>query len=426
MKHSVKIQIIKRNSDAKIFPLRIRVSWAGIRVDIRPGISLPESCWNPTKEIAQTRNAEYKQLCTEANMKLKEVSLKIDELFARCEIMEKREPTVEEVKDVCSEVQESGNTITQVFDRYFQENPQLEPSTVETYKLLRGGLIAYFGKDVDINRITERMMHKFVNYLAETLKNSTIKQRTNLLRAVLKFAKKKNIYSADALEYEFKLKTTPRVIVYLTREELQKFYEYQPQNKYEQDTQSIYLLCCFTGFRISDAIRMRWENVTDNEITKLTKKTSTTVVVELSQLTKSVLARVKDLREREGAGTGPQDRIFPNYRRTSFEDNLRRICKKLGFNTIVEYNYYQGNELKTEYIEKWDFITSHTARKTFVVTALTLEIPIPVVMEWTGHKSMKNLERYTKIVNEVKVRNIKKFDYFIDTDGTQKSTQKKE
>ena len=425
MKYSIKIQIIKRNSDAKNFPLRIRVSWSGIRVDIRPGISLPESCWNQAKEQAQTRIAEYKQLCTEANMRLKEITLRIDELFMRCEV-DKREPTAEEVKDICNDVQVSGSTITQVFDRYFQENPQLEPSTLETYKMLRGGLIAYFGKDVDINRITERTMHKFVNYLTETLKNSTIKQRINLLRAVLKFAKKKSIYSADALEYEFKLKTTPRVIVYLTREELQKFYEYQPQTKYEQDTQSIYLLCCFTGFRISDAIRMRWENVTDHEITKLTKKTSTTVVVELSQLTKSVLARVKDLREREGAGTGPQDRIFPNYKRSSFEDNLRRICRKLGFNSIVEYNYYQGNELKTEYIEKWDFITSHTARKTFVVTALTLEIPIPVVMEWTGHKTMKNLERYTKIVNEVKVRNIKKFDYFIDTDGTQKSTQKKE
>lgn len=404
----------------------MRVSWSGIRVDLRPGISLPVSCWNQAKEQAQTRSAEYKQLCTDANIKLKEISLKIDELFARCEIMEKRIPTAEEVKDVCSEVQESGNNISQVFDRYFIENPQLEQTTVDSYKQLKRTLLEFFGNDVDINRITERIMHKFVKYLAVTLKNSTIHQRIKLLRAMLRFAQKKHTYNADALEYEFKLKTTPRVIVYLTREELQKFYEYQPQNKNEQDTQSIYLLCCFTGFRISDATRMRWENITENRITKLTKKTTTTVVVELSKLTKSVLARVKEWRKAEGVGTGPQNRIFPDFKRAIFDDTLRDICKKLGFNSIVEYNYYQGSELKTEYIEKWNFITSHTARKTFVVTALTLEIPIPVVMEWTGHKSMKNLDRYTKIVNEVKVRNIQKFDKFIEIDDTQKSTQKDE
>lgn len=55
-------------------------------------------------------------------------------------------------------------------------------------------------------------------------------------------------------------------------------------------------------------------------------------------------------------------------------------------------------------------MTSHVARKTFVVNAVTLDIPVNVIMEWTGHKTLKSMDPYLKIVDEVKRSNMHKFD----------------
>lgn len=51
-----------------------------------------------------------------------------------------------------------------------------------------------------------------------------------------------------------------------------------------------------------------------------------------------------------------------------------------------------------------------TARRTFVVTALTIGIPAEVIMRWTGHSDWKSLQPYVAIVEDLKRSEMEKFD----------------
>ena len=52
----------------------------------------------------------------------------------------------------------------------------------------------------------------------------------------------------------------------------------------------------------------------------------------------------------------------------------------------------------------------HAGRRTFITIALLLEIPIPVIMQWSGHHDTKMLKPYMAVVDELRKREMKKFD----------------
>jgi integrase len=55
-------------------------------------------------------------------------------------------------------------------------------------------------------------------------------------------------------------------------------------------------------------------------------------------------------------------------------------------------------------------LTCHVARHTFATLSLQLGIPIEVVSRLLGHTSLKTTLIYAKVVDEVKVREMKKWD----------------
>lgn len=61
-------------------------------------------------------------------------------------------------------------------------------------------------------------------------------------------------------------------------------------------------------------------------------------------------------------------------------------------------------------VPKYQAITTHAGRRTFVVNALRLGIPPSVVMEWTGHSDYKAMKPYIKIVDESKAVNMRRFN----------------
>ena len=68
--------------------------------------------------------------------------------------------------------------------------------------------------------------------------------------------------------------------------------------------------------------------------------------------------------------------------------------------TPVTHSYYIGNVRHNDTLPKYELISTHTARHTFIVTAISLGIPIPVIMEWTGHKNYEAMRPYIAIANE--------------------------
>lgn len=79
-----------------------------------------------------------------------------------------------------------------------------------------------------------------------------------------------------------------------------------------------------------------------------------------------------------------------------------------GLNEKVTLVHYQGNERIEETFEKWQLITSHTARRSFITNGLALGIGSEVIRSWTGHQSEKSFKVYYEIVKARKRTDMEK------------------
>ncbi|MBQ3656812.1 MAG: integrase catalytic domain-containing protein [Bacteroidales bacterium] len=404
MKYKYKYELVKRTDSAQnVYPIRCRITYSGRRVEVRLGYSIEERCWNSDLQIAQSADSNNKKLCAEINSAIKNLNIKIEQIFARCELLENRLPTVQEIKNLTS-TKAYTNKVSEVFEKFLIDYSHLELATVKVYKYALREILLLKG-DVFINDIDEIFLSDLEKKLSLLTKNSTIRTTFERIHTVLKWARRKGLYTADGLMFKPRFKEIPKQIIYLERDELMKVFEYQTVNRAENNVRNMYCFCAFTGLRYSDMKKLSWNDVHDDYIEIVTQKTADRLRIELNKYSKAILAKY-DKNE------SVTNKIFPQYTTWYAEKKLKIICEKLGFNTPIEITYYQGTERRTEVKPKYELITTHTARKTFVVNSIRLGIPVEIVMRWTGHKTLAAMRPYLKIVDEVKKNQMSKFDNF--------------
>ena len=91
-------------------------------------------------------------------------------------------------------------------------------------------------------------------------------------------------------------------------------------------------------------------------------------------------------------------------------EHLKRLGQVAKLEEPTRVVYFKGNVRHEEVYPKWSLLTTHCGRRTFVVTALQLGIPVEVIMRWTGHSSFEAMKPYAKIVDELKEKSMSRFD----------------
>nr|WP_320037199.1 hypothetical protein [uncultured Bacteroides sp.] len=96
-----------------------------------------------------------------------------------------------------------------------------------------------------------------------------------------------------------------------------------------------------------------------------------------------------------------------------FNKYIKIIAKEIGFNEKLVFNYTKGGELVTETKEKWELVSSHTARRSAATNLyLTGRMKTYEIMQLTGHTTEKNFFRYIKITKEDASRSIAGDNFF--------------
>ncbi len=80
---------------------------------------------------------------------------------------------------------------------------------------------------------------------------------------------------------------------------------------------------------------------------------------------------------------------------------------EIGLNDKITFSYTKGGELKTATCEKWELISSHTARRSVATNMyLTGRMKTLEIMKLTGHRSEQNFFRYIRLTNDDTARSI--------------------
>ena len=172
-------------------------------------------------------------------------------------------------------------------------------------------------------------------------------------------------------------KATAPLKTYLTEEDLIKFQNVKPNTIRQEFVKNAFLICAYTGLRVSDAMNLTVENIDGDNLKYIAQKTKKPNAIPL----KSGLAeRIKWISEHKEYSVSL----------VSYNIAVRFLCKKAGIDEEVVV-FKAGKEKKGP---KWKFVSSHTAR---ISTATCLDrrgVKIGDIKQLLQHSSVQITERY--------------------------------
>ena len=255
-------------------------------------------------------------------------------------------------------------------------------------------------EDLTWEDFDEAGLTAFVNYLREDRghKNSTMYRSLSFVRWFLRWAEEKGyLKTADYRSFYPKLKGAARkdVLVFLTWEELMRLWEWEPDTPFRGEVRDVFCFCCFTSLRYSDAVNLRWPDIGPESFRITTQKTADPLVIQLNQWSSELLGRYVD-------EAFPEDRVFPPVSNQVMNRALHQICKDCGIDAPVHRTWYRGTERHDEVKPKYEMVSTHCGRRTFICNALAMGISPTVVMQWTGHSNYRSMQPYIGVSQETK------------------------
>ncbi len=420
IKRSIVFDLENRKYKGKLIsdnvPIRIRLTYSGNRIELSTGLRIDRDKWD-TKEKKVKKNCtnKLKQSASDINAKLSGYEFDLQNVFKKFEI-EERIPTNEEVKHLFNQIYSDNKTNSkkkgffEYLDEFILENGKQKNWTDKTYSKFETvkNHLKNFNSKSTFSYFDDRGLTSYVEFLRERreMRNSTIDNQVSFLKWFLKWAYSKGYNNNLAYQtFKPKLKTTQKKIIFLTPEELKKIKEFNiPQTKkYLERVRDVFLFSCYSGIRYSDAFNLKKTDIKDAYFEITTVKTNDSLIIELNKNTKEILEKYKDI-PFQGNKALP---VISNQRMNEYIQELGKLTE---IEEPIRITYYKGNERKDEVIPKHKLLSTHAGRRTFICNALSLGIPVNVVMKWTGHSDYKSMKPYIDIAYNIKDNAMKKFD----------------
>jgi len=232
--------------------------------------------------------------------------------------------------------------------------------------------------------LTDENLREFVNVICEKYAANSAHTFFAELKAVLNdFADEKPIAS-KRFNKILKVKREQSQAVYLTLDELKKIIDYQPQSNYERYVKKIFIIEALTGARNCDSKRLSIANCDDNlrTITYFSQKTHKSVTLPIWNDVLQFLS----------------DPIDTSISLVYFNRLLREICRRCKIDENV--SIYTRGKLTTG--PKWQFVSSHTGRRSYATNLYILHVEPSTIAQFMGHSSPEiTIRRYILGYREV-------------------------
>lgn len=271
--------------------------------------------------------------------------------------------------------------------------------------------------EATVEELDRTALSQYVEYLyTRGLANSTVAKNVSWVRWFLRWCYEKGYTPTATFDYyrpKFKGSDQQREVIYLTEDELRSIIDLDLTERPALDhVRDVFLFCCFSGLRYSDVAKLRRSDIHGDHIRVVTKKTSDALDIELNRITSAILAKYDT--------PNPNDLALPVISNQKMNSELKDLAKLAGINTPVRKVKWIRSERIEEVKEKWELVTTHCGRRTFIVTALYLDIHTEVIRKWTGHKGDNAMKPYIAIVDKQKRENMAKFNTILSDTLTEK------
>jgi site-specific recombinase XerD len=176
--------------------------------------------------------------------------------------------------------------------------------------------------------------------------------------------------------------------IYLNENELNQLYNFDfSNNKRLERVRDLFLVGAWTGLRFSDFTRISKENIKGDFIEIEQQKTGKRVLIPLHSV-------VSEIWQKYG------EKLPPNITNQKLNDYIKEVCQKVGITEHEQKAITKGGVKTSTRYEKWELVSSHTARRSFATNLFLSGFPTLSIMQVTGHRTEKAFMRYIKVTPE--------------------------
>jgi len=362
----------------------------GIRVFHGTGISVRPEDWDELRQQVKRSDAGY----SHKNIQLREIDRRF-EAEAHLQKSSSGMVDVDALKRAISGKMLDGTPIVEPVKSFWEYYSEFLTSkrnergerTIAKYKTLETLLLeAAKGKGaVKFENLDHSFYDKFKNHLLRKRKhtNNTVGKYVSTLKTFLAWAEERGAPVHPSYR-RFKVDEEDVEVVALTWEELQLIIDVDLSAQPRLDkVRDLFLFACYTGARFSDVQSIIKDDIHDGTWHLRTLKTKSEIRIHLTPRAMEILQKYQARNE-----------WLPRISSQRMNDYLKEIGKIVGLIEPVRIVRYQGAKRIEDRGPKWEYLTSHVARRTFVTLSLEKGMRPEVVMSITGHRSFKTMKKY--------------------------------
>ena len=432
----VKFYLFPRPDKHGEHPIRVSISIRGTRLVSTAGYNIAAIKWSQTGQ--QVKKGYYNADNVPANIINARLKA-IDSFFSSFEIGLDHKPTVDELAERLASVK--GTTcrnrkvksdpvsVMEYFDKFVLEESrtsQWSEGTLKCWHAFRKHLAnQHYAQLSDID---ENGIARFVDYLrtGEKMNEKTVAKHYGNLMWFLNWCVRKDYCKGDKMhKYKPKFKIIAPPVIFLTKEELLKLYNYEiPANgtkvklrnqkgeEYEkvvsdaaalEKTRDLFAFMAFTSLRYSDMARLKRSDIIEDCIHIVTKKTADPLIIELNSYSRAILDKYS-CREYPGGLALP---VISNQRMNNYIKDLGELCE---ITTPITSSAFKGGQRIEVTQPKWELLSTHAGRRTFICFMLSQGISPQIIMKWTGHSDYQAMKPYIDVADETRQKAMKNYD----------------
>jgi site-specific recombinase XerD len=271
----------------------------------------------------------------------------------------------------------------------------IKPSSLATYITSRS-YIKKFEQQAsrqlfltDFNQKDIDQISDFLIINCELAMNTHAKIMMDLLQIIKYAVHLKKLPSSRLIELKFDTRREETDSIYLTEAEILEILAVRDfKDAVEEHVRDVFVIGCFTAMRFSDYSTLDVNSIRNNRLEFVQQKTGAKVTIPIHPTVRQILEKYNySLPE-----------VPPN-------NEFNRIIKLVGERLpslhvpfIKQITYKR--ERKQVKMMKYEFLQTHTARRSFCSNEYLRGTDPMVIMAMSGHSSHKSFMRYIKVTNE--------------------------
>jgi integrase len=196
-------------------------------------------------------------------------------------------------------------------------------------------------------------------------------------------AYKKKLHKNNCFDEDwFDIPSEDTVDIFLSIAELKALAKKNLLNKSMDLARDWFIIDCFTGLRISDLVLLDKQNLQKGFITISNEKTNVQVTIPVHPLVQDVIKKYKG--------------FPPKITSQEINREIKKAAELAKINDTFLWQITKGGKRVNEYIPKYQMVSCHTSRRSFITNLLLNQVPDNIVMQLAGIKKHSTLLKYKK------------------------------